>query len=101
MTNDWLVDIRNDGPTYFKNVWIYRKRGDGGLDVLGAGEVVTSYKMGDAIPPSFRLDPGMLQGFMDALVEHGTKPKDAGMTEGELKAQSKHLEDLRQLLKLK
>ncbi|MFA5795528.1 MAG: hypothetical protein WC980_10745 [Candidatus Brocadiia bacterium] len=48
----------------------------------------------------FVIPQKFLSPLMDALREMGVKPKDQSFTEGELKAQTNHLKDLRRLLKL-
>ena len=49
---------------------------------------------------NFVIPRSFLTPLMDALKEMGVKPKDQSFTEGELKAQTTHLKDLRKLLKL-
>lgn len=102
MENDWVVSIKDDGPTWFKNVWIYKRRGDGRVDVLETGDVVTTHEHNTAIPikPTFRLEPEMLRAFAEALSQEKIEPRATSKTEGMYEAQSEHLKDLRKLLKL-
>jgi hypothetical protein len=100
MNEQWEVIIREDGPTFYKNIWIVQKTYDGIL-VLGAGNETTKYTAGTSdIPPTFKLTPEMLDAFVNALFTNGIRPTKESKTEGKLEATERHLQDLRKLLKL-
>lgn len=105
METEWLVKIVEDGPTYFRNVWFYRRSGGKTVVLTFAGETATEtvYDEGAAIPivASMKLSPEMLQALANELQRLNIRPKEAGKTEGLLEAQTEHLKDLRALLKLK
>jgi hypothetical protein len=102
---NWLVKIAEDGPSFYKNVWFFRRGANGKTIVLTfEGEIATEteYDERGALPiaPSMKLSPDMLQALADALSGAGIRPTEASKTEGLLEAQTAHLKDLRKLLKL-
>ena len=100
MMHDWYVQIQDLPAQFSKALYIYRKSPIGGTEILQGKEVVV-YKPGEIPEPSLILQPDILQGLLEAIMSMGIKPRDAGKTEGLLEATEYHLEDLRQLLKLK
>lgn len=98
----WKIQLVNNPAKLGSDLYVFYRRYDGKTIILkqdGSEEIVDEY--GSVSAPTMHLLPEMLQALADALRDEGIKPKEASKTEGLLEAQSKHLEDLRKLLKLK
>lgn len=99
------VILRDRPGSYGKELYIYTEGPDGTArfetqkDGLMTETIVQRGEM--MPPPALILMPEDLQLFMDELARLNVRPTEAGKTEGLYEAQSKHLADLRQMLKLK
>jgi len=82
------------------DVWLYSVAGDVVYVLDADGQTMKENKMGEQMPPTLTIPTRFLAPLMDALKEMGVKSKEQSFTEGELKAQTSHLKDLRRLLKL-
>ncbi len=104
MIGEWKVKI-NDFDTFDSvKLYIYRTKpgnSESGTEILGSNGIVSTISRGDQLMPTLEVAREMLPAIMEALIVYGTKPKDQGKTEGQLEAQTEHLQDLRKLLKLK
>ena len=104
--NEILVDVRNHPLTFGKDIFIYERRADGTVGVYhpqpDGTMLVESFQPGtaDTPAPTFTLDNFVLEKLVELLIDSGIRPKDVSVVEGKLEAQTKHLEDLRHLLKL-
>ena len=96
----WKAKIIDNFCTLSHELYIYRDRLDGGVDVMGAGGASgTSYPQGAEIKACTLLLPdNALQGLLNALLEKGIKPKEQSRVEGMLEATKVHLEDMRRLV---
>lgn len=87
-----------------KELYIYTELSDGKVRLeTRDGDIATSrdYDRYEAIPHTLMLRDEDLQLLADELQRLNIRPREAGKTEGLYEAQSSHLSDLRQLLKLK
>ena len=94
MFGEWKVKIIDSGYKEEKDVFIFRRLGEGKMEVLG-NERIEDY--GAIKKPTLQLNSEQLQKFAEALNEIGVKPQD-GFLEGKLEATEKHLEDMRKLV---
>ncbi len=94
---NWQVKIIDQGYTFNRDVFIFRKA-VGGTEIL-LGETIQFIKDGEAAPrtPTLSLPPEVLQALADGLADSGYKPS-GGFTDGKLEATEKHLEDMRTLV---
>lgn len=92
--------------SYAKDIYLYEKRVDGTAGVYrpqpDGSFVAEPYEYGVVPPPpTFTLDTDVLQKLCTLFMEETKfKPRNVSEIEGKYSAQSKHLEDLRHLLKL-
>lgn len=64
-------------------------------------EKMEDYVMSNSFRPSLSLQRELLSQLLEQITNLGIKLPDESKTQGQLEAQTKHLQDLRQLLKLK
>ena len=67
-----------------------------GRDLMRPG-VLEPYVQGDKFEPTFRLQDGEAQQFMDELWSQGVRPSNGAGSTGQLAATEKHLEDMRSM----
>lgn len=97
---NWQVKIQELPGRYSKALHIWRKVGDKYEHMQPNGEVKILEPAAYIAEPLLVLDEQMLQSLAEELTGQGYKPKDLGKVEGLYEAQTKHLEDLRHLLKI-
>lgn len=96
----WEIKISDLPGRYAKALYIFRRTHDRKI-VVQHGDTEDTYELGTDIKPTLLLEPDLLQALADELQALNVKPKDAPKIEGLYEAQSKHLADLRFMLKLK
>jgi len=104
MRSEILVELRPSWRVSGKEIFLFNRDDVGQAFIYQAtpdGDLVANkYVPGVEPKPTLILPDEVLQAFAEALLKGGYKPKDQSRVEGVLEAQSKHLEDMRFLLKL-
>ncbi len=99
------VFLREQFASHSWDVFLYRDCGDSGRyfrqpdgsDIFLDANTASS----DDLKPTFRIDYHTAQHLITALQAEGVRPVEITKVEGILEAQTKHLEDLRNILKTK
>ena len=95
---EWKVSIQRCVDRLGCNIFIYRNCFDNTEQLLH-GKIVR-IERGEAVPPTMYLDDSMMRALTDSIHSE-FKPPEGKFTEGELVATKKHLQDMRQILKIK
>ncbi len=102
MEYEWRVSLRPADFHVGFMLRIYRKGNNGKYILLTSeGEKEIDPQEVNSTEYSLLLHPEILQEIFNQAQKQNFKPKDQSKAEGMLEAQSEHLKDLRQLLKLK
>lgn len=102
MTENWEVKIYDEIARFGKKVFIFRKNYEGKVETYNPiTEEVKPYDYGHKPEQSLYLSEEILNALFNELQKKGYKPKDQSFVEGKLESQTRHLEDMRKLLKLK
>jgi hypothetical protein len=101
----WSVHIEYQLQHWGYAITFYRHRENGFTDILEFPTgpcLVHSVRDGEYRPdakPTLLMDEGTCMELVSVMMKQGVKPKDTSKTEGVLESQTKHLEDLRNILK--
>lgn len=96
MNEEWNIKIVDVGWKLEKDIWIFRRRIDGKVEMLG-GEILD--EQGVVKTPTLSLTNDQLRRLAEAINKEGINPQKE-FVEGKLEATEKHLQDMRKLLKL-
>lgn len=101
----WDVAIERNPATRAVSLWLYQDSPKGEFFAKPVELTMEKVEEGVEPPPFLVLPTRIMDRILQALVTHlasnGIRPDHQSVTEGKLMAQSYHLEDLRQMLKLK
>ena len=91
---DWKIKIVDVGYKLEKDIYIFTKRFDSKLEMLG-GEIIDN----GAVPPkpTISLTDQQMIALANALAKEGVNPQKE-FTVGKLEATEKHLQDMRKLV---
>lgn len=96
---DWKAKIVRSVDEFMTDVYIYRRVGER-IEVVQEPNEIRTYKIGETIPPSFKLQDSMMRALVDAIIGSGYEPSEVSASEGKLEVMYDYVEDLRHLLKL-
>lgn len=105
ITGGWKVHIQYSLVSRCYEFTFYRNGPSGMMEFLECPQgplIVHAIQEGAYRPdimPTLRLDEFTVRNFTTALAEEKIKPNEATKTEGLLEAQTKHLDDMRNILK--
>ena len=102
MTDKWEVKINDAVARFGRKIFILRKNYKGEVEIYNPiTEEIKPYIYGQEPEIGLFLDEEMLDALFVELQKRGYKPKEQSFVEGQFESQTKHLEDMRKLLKLK
>jgi hypothetical protein len=100
--NGYKFYVRYNVNTDGVDIFLMQRRHDG--NYIGSINEIGGISMAKTCPnaitkPMFTLPDFLVSLLLDSLIEAGTKPEPVSKIEGLYEAQTKHLEDLRKILK--
>jgi hypothetical protein len=101
----WSVHIEYQLQHWGYAITFYRHRDNGFTEILefpSGPLTIHNIKDGEYRPdmkPTMLIDDRTCRELVSAMTEKGVRPREASKTEGLLESQTKHLEDMRNILK--